>query len=178
MDDVEPKKGSPMGMIIIAIVALAVLGGGGFFVWNNMQASGASAAAWTNLDKTNPGAIRQFMAANPTAHHDEAQALLAQLDEQSFAAAHRADGLDAYQSYLREYPQGAHKLEAQGRIAELRQAQAAATATNITTSTGAATNPDLLPPGASWTGTTTATTAPPAGGPVPLTPSPSTSTTQ
>jgi len=180
--DLAPRSGGNVGMIVlIAIAALGVLGGGGFFVWNTMQARQAN-ATWTEVDKTNADAVRRYMSANPNSHHDEAQRALDSLEADSFAAAQRSDTIPAYEGFLREYPQSTHMLEARGRIAELRNQQAAAQAATLTSTstdtTTATTSPDLLPPGASGATATTEPSSPTTGGPVQLTPAPSTTTTQ
>lgn len=169
----EPKKGG--GMVMIAIVTfliVAALGGGGYYFWSQQQSAQAASSAWDDVPHNDAAAIRAFLAGNPGTHRADAQAALTQLEEQSFDAARDADTIEAFQGFLRDFPQSAHAMDARGRIAELQSMPdqtATPEGTDATTTTTTAPNPDLAPPGAT---TPPAATAPDAtsGGPAQLTP--------
>lgn len=140
------KKGFPLIPAIVAAV-LIVGGGAGFFVWNSLQ-SAQSQTAWENVPRNDAGALRAFIADNPGPHRAEAEQALQNLEEQSFDAAQEEDTIDAFESFLNDFPESDHAMQARGRIAELRSL----TPTEDTTSdavlpdTTTAVDPDLLPP--------------------------------
>ncbi|MEJ0060561.1 MAG: TIR domain-containing protein [Terricaulis sp.] len=176
----EPSEGGGSRLVMIGIVTflvVAALGGGGYFAFTQMQGSQASSTAWENIDKTDPAALRAFLADNPGTRREDAQAALASLDEESYAAARSSDSIEAYQGYVSDFPDGENVLAARGRIAELQAAPPSDTAeTEIDPLTGMPYAPeDLLPP-ESLSGDPVEPLAPTpdagGGGPTPLGPPP------
>jgi hypothetical protein len=173
----EPRdSGGANRLLVIGIVTflvVAALGGGGYFAWTQMQGSQASSTAWENIDKTDPAALRAFLADNPGAKREDAQTALASLDAESYAAARAADSIESYQGYVSDFPDGENVLAARGRIAELQAAPPSETADQeIDPLTGMPYAPeDLLPPESMGD-----PLAPPepetGGGPTPLVPPP------
>jgi hypothetical protein len=150
--DADEKKGSPIGIIAIVLIVLAAIGGGGYWYMNQTQDS-ATASAWEDVAQNDAGEIRAFLNGNPGEYRDEAQAALAELDQQTFDAAQEADSIEAFEVFLQEFPDSENAIAARGRIAELRanppvdpDAQPAEGETSPTETTPA--DPDLVPPGA------------------------------
>lgn len=148
-----------MMIAIITFVVVAALGGGGYFFWQQQQGSTAAAAAWEEVDRNDPAALRQFINGQPGQFKDEAETALATLEQTSFDAAKEADSIEAFESFVSDFPESDHVNEANGRIAELRQIQQDQTATETLPAQGeqpaqAAPTPDAT------------------GAPVPLTPAP------
>lgn len=150
----------------ITFVVVALIGGVGYFVWNQSQTSGA-ASAWEQVDTGDASALRAFIDDDPGEYRDEAQTALAALDERSFEAAMDANSVDALEGYLNDFPNGANALAARGRIAELQSATAPPLDPNALP--GETVDPDLVPPGAAApTGPVAITPAPtPAPEPTP-----------
>jgi hypothetical protein len=175
----EPSESGGSRLVMIGIVTflvVAALGGGGYFAFTQMQGANAASTAWETLDKTDPAALRAFLADNPGARRDEAQTALAALDAQSYEAAQASDSIEAYQGYVSDFPDGENVLAARGRIAELQAAPPSETADQeIDPLTGMPYAPeDLLPPES--IGEPGAPLGPGpepgAGGPTPLVPPP------
>ena len=153
----------------------------GFFAYSQMQGSQAESTAWDHLDKNDPSALRVFLDHTGSGDlHDRAQVALTNLEQQRWTQARTADTIEAYNGFITYFPHSEHMLEARGRIAELQSAPSTTT-TAIDPLTGMPTvqpDPDLVPPGTTATTTdttTTTTTQQPIGpgGPVSLTPPPS-----
>lgn len=159
-------------MIVIALVVIAIVGGGGYFLWSNMQGSQQASSAWENVDRNDASALRAFIDTDPGNHRDAAVQALTELEEQSFDAAQEEDTIDAFESFLNDFPESDHAIAARGRIAELRSMPPTDETLPGDGTTlappGPAVDPDLLPPSA------LTTPAPPAGdqagGPTALTP--------
>ncbi|MEZ5996565.1 MAG: toll/interleukin-1 receptor domain-containing protein [Hyphomonadaceae bacterium] len=168
----EPKAGGGRTMMFAAIglAVLAIAGGGGY--WFMSQQGALSGASWDSVDQSDARALRSFLAGNPGAHREDAEAALTQLEERSFEAASDADTIEALQAFVTEFPDSEHTLAARGRIAELQTAPQApteeATPEELPPEEPAP-DPDLLPP-------TTTPAAPsaegPSEGPAALTPPP------
>lgn len=172
-------RGMMFGLIVLAVIA--VVGIGGYFAWSNIQGSETASSAWEDVPRNDARALRAFLDADPGSHRDDAQAALAELEEQSFDAAQEEDTIDAFESFLNDFPESDHAIAARGRIAELRSMPPETPvdpnaqidpATGLPVIQGAApADPDLLPPDAMQT--------PPApdsnadSGPAALTPPPS-----
>ncbi|HVV32933.1 MAG TPA: hypothetical protein VHC73_06880 [Vitreimonas sp.] len=165
----EPKKGG-MGMIIGIVALIVVLGGGaaGYMWWQGQQSAHASAAAFDQIDRNDPAALRAFISANSGAAKAQAQGALSELEERSYEAASDADTVDALQGFLHDFPDSQHALAARGRIAELQ-----ANPDSTVDTTGGVDQPtttDQVAPGGETT-TSATTTAPSANGaPIQLTP--------
>jgi hypothetical protein len=149
----EPETGNRSIMTIaIAAIAVAALGGGG--IWYITQSGAASSAAsWEQVDHDNADALRAFLAGRPGSWRDEAEDALAGLEERHYREARNADTIEAYQTFLQEFPDSNRfGLSARGRIAELRSAPTA-TGEDETTgllppAEGLPLDPDLVPPNA------------------------------
>ena len=167
-----------MGLILGIVALVVVLGGGavGYMWWQGQNASHASAAAFEQIDRNDPTALRAFIAANSGAAKSQAEGALTELEERSFEAASDADTIEALQGFLRDFPQSSHALAARGRIAELQANPDQGADTTTTTSADQPETGEVAPGGA--TTATTPTTPAPAGAPVQLSPQsePSTST--
>jgi len=167
-DEPDEKKGSPIGLIAIVLIGLIALGGGGYWYMNQSQGS-ASASAWEDVAKNDAAEIRAFLNASPGDYRDEAEAALAELDQQTFDAAQEADSIEAFEAFLEEFPDSENAIAARGRIAELRanppvDPNALPVEGEVPPIEALPADPDLVPPGA-------VTTPPPADtGPAPLTP--------
>lgn len=166
--EAEAKRGGA-GMLIGALVVLLIAAGGagGYFYWRQTQGS-QHAAAWEEVDRNDPQALRAFIAGDPGAYRSEAQAALAELEERSFEAASDADTIEALEAFLRDFPSSEHALRVRGHIAELEQLEANAppeATLDEPPLEEPGTDPDLLPPG------TLPPTPTPAPAPVPA-PSP------
>jgi hypothetical protein len=166
----DEKSSGGRGLIIGAIAAVVLLGGGAgaFWFWNQSQTTTATATAWDNVERNDATAIRAFLDANPGEYRDEAETALAELEERSYEAASDADTIEALEGFVNDFPQSEHALSARGRIAELRAQPQAPTVEGAELPLIEPADPDLVPPGA------TAPTTPPAqsGGPATLTPPP------
>jgi hypothetical protein len=167
----EKSGGGRMVMIaIVTFVVVALVGGGGYYFWNQSQNADATATAWQALDTNDAGALRDFIAGDPGDYLDDAQQALGELEERSYEAASDTDTIEALETFLNEFPESDHSLDARGRIAELRAQPAVTTDPNAVidpAAPGAAPDPDLVPPGAA-----TAPPAAPNGGPAAITPPP------
>ncbi|MDX2276266.1 MAG: hypothetical protein NW206_12515 [Hyphomonadaceae bacterium] len=139
------KKGFPLVPVIIAAVLL-VGGVGGYFVWTNMQGS-QTAAAWDDVPRNDARALRDFIADNPGSRREEAEQALRDLEEQSFDAAQEEDTIEAFETFLNEFPESDHAIAARGRIAELRSMPPVEDTTlDPLGDTTTLADPDLLPP--------------------------------
>src|SRR5690606_12456396 len=129
------------------------------------------AAAWEQVERRDPEALRAFIETATGDARTEAQAALGALENNAYQEARAANTIEALQAFLADFPDSEHSIAARGRIAELEslspapvEGEAPASELtpldpNLTT-----TDPDLLPP--------TATAPEPSTGPapVPLTP--------
>jgi TIR domain len=161
----EPKKGG--GMVVIAAIVFVVvagLGGGGYWFMTQNGAQ-ATSAAWDAVSRDDPGALRAFISGDPGDYRDEAETVLANLEESTFASAQRADTIDAYEAFLNDFPESEHATRANGRIAELRTLTPATPGVTEEVPLAPETDPDLLPPG-----TTAPATPETSGGPAQITP--------
>lgn len=158
----EPARKGGNGLVIglIALVAVAALGGGGYFFWSQSQNAQTTSAAWEHVDRNDASALRAFIDGDPGDYRDEAQTALAELEERSYEAASDADTIESLEAFLNDFPDSEHAIAARGRIAELRTLPQAPAAD--AQAPAEATNPDLVPPGS----------APDASGPAQLTPPP------
>lgn len=170
-DDAPKKGGNGLIIGVVAVVALAVIGGGAYYFMT--QQGGQGAAAWEQVDRSDPEALRAFIETATGDARTEAQAALRALENNAYQEARAANTIEALQAFLADFPDSEHSIAARGRIAELEslpptpvEGEAPASELtpldpNLTT-----TDPDLLPP--------TATAPEPSTGPapVPLTPPP------
>ena len=174
----EPEeKKSPLGLIAIVLIVLVALGGGGYWYMNQSQGS-ATASAWEDVAQNDASEIRAFLNGSPGEYRDEAEAALAELDQQTYDAAQEADSIEAFEAFLEEFPDSENAIAARGRIAELRanppvdpNALPVEGELPPGETPPAAADPDLVPPGA----VTPLPEPPPSdeSGPVTLTPEPS-----
>jgi len=170
MAPIEPdeKRGGPniavIGIVTFLVVALA--GGGGYYFWSQSQGGGAFAAAWEELDRTDPAALRAFLAGEPGSLRGEAQATLGALEQARYDAARSGDTIEALEAFAADFPGSSHNLVVRGRIAELRAQPTAPEEVELPAEIIAPAeplDPDLVPPG-------TTATPPISGGPVQLQP--------
>lgn len=168
----EPRGGGGRGMMIavIALVIVGLAGGGGY--WFMTQNQGAQTTSLEDVDLGSAAALREFLASSPSAaERDQAREALATLEQQSLDAARDANTIEAFEQFLRDFPESEEAVFVQGQIQQLRVLEAETSgAAPPEAATGAPitelgpTDPDLVPPG----------TTPDASGsgPVPLTPPP------
>lgn len=144
------KSGGGGRMALIAIVTfivVALVGGGGYYFWSQSQNADAAALAWQAVDANDASAIRAFLDGDPGDYREQAQQALSQLEERSYEAASDADTIEAFESFLNDFPDSQHALAARGRIAELQSLQPSPIP-GATTTAPATPDPDLVPPGA------------------------------
>jgi len=147
---------------IITFIVVAVAGGGGYWYMTQNNAS-----AYASIDHDSVSALNDFLATDPPAADRQrsswlrAQDDLARLEEASLADARAANSIDAWEAFLRDFPNSDEAVFAQGQIQELRVQQSTAPiGENTDTLTPAEPlNPDLVPPNS----------APPATTPAPST---------
>lgn len=167
----EPRAGGGRGMMIgaIALVIVALAGGGGY--WFMTQNQGAQTTSLDDVDLGSAAALREFLASSPSAaEREQAREALATLEQQSLDAARDANTIEAFEQFLRDFPESEEAVFVQGQIQQLRVLEAETSgAAPPEAATGApitelGPDPDLVPPG----------TTPDASGsgPVPLTPPP------
>ncbi len=158
---------------VIAFAALAAAGGGGYFFWNQTQSSQTAAAAWEDLDVSDPGAVRAFLLASPGAFRDQARSALRELEERGFEAASDADTAEALREFLRDFPDSEHAIVARGRLAELATLAQTPTALPPAADPLSTDLPDLLTPNLPAPTPVDPDLLPPSSdGPAPLTPQP------
>ena len=177
----EKKGGAGMLIAIIAVVVLLLGGGGYWFMTQN--SSGGS--AYESVDASSPSALRAFLAGEPSAaDRERAQTALAELEQAALADARAANTVDAWEAFLRDFPDSGEAVYAQGQIQQLRLQQNTAPPPLGPDGQPLPLGPDGLPlqtppvdPNAP-PATTVApppgptTTAPPATGPATITPPP------
>lgn len=140
-------------MIAIVLIVLLALGGGGYWYMNQAPGS-AGASAWEDVAQNDAGEIRAFLDGNPGEYRGEAEAALAELDQQTYDAAQEADSIEAFEAFLAEFPDSDNAIAARGRIAELRanppvDPNALPVEGELPPGeTAPATDPDLVPPNA------------------------------
>ncbi|MEQ1619025.1 MAG: hypothetical protein ABL883_11870 [Terricaulis sp.] len=124
-DEPPPRSGlPPAAWAAIALVALGLVGGGGFFVWRTVQAQQEAAAidqAWAQVARDDPAALRGFIGGTPGSHKEEAEAALNQLEQTRYAAAQAMDTIEALRAFADAFPGTQNAMNAQGRIGELEQ---------------------------------------------------------
>lgn len=154
--------GGGRGLMIGAItfVVVALVGGGGYWFWNQSQGAQTTSASWEAVERNDADALRAFISGDPGEFRDDAEQALASLEERSFEAASDADTIESFEAFLNDFPESEQALAARGRIAEL-QTMTPATAEEGETLPVETIDPDLVPPG---------TTPDATGGPAPLTP--------
>lgn len=114
----KEKKGG--GMMLIAIIAVVVLALGGGAFWFMTQQAGQS-AAYEDVDPNSADSLREFLAGDPSpADRERAQADLAALEQNMLDAAREANTIDAYEAFLRAFPNSSEAIYAQGQIQQLR----------------------------------------------------------
>ncbi len=109
-------------LALVGIVGLAVAAGaGGYFLYDRAQAAQAAATTWEHIDKSDPAAIRAFLAsANVGEWRGSAQAALEGLELKRLSEARAADTIESLEKFIHDFPDSSHALEINGRIAELR----------------------------------------------------------
>mgnify|MGYP001447294118 CR=1 FL=1 len=167
-----PKSGGGRGMLIaiIAVVVVAIAGGGGYWF---MTQNGAQATSLEDVDLGSASAIREFLRGDPPASaREEAEEALAALEQQQFDAARDANTIQAFEEFLRDFPESEQAVFVQGQIAQLRLREA-----ETAQQTPAATDP--IPPSEPANQDLNPPTAPsPSNAPTDLTPPPSEPETQ
>jgi len=150
----EEKKGGAGMLIAIAAVVVLALGGGGAY-WFMTQNNAAQTTSLESVDLSSASAIREFLAGNPSdADRERAEEALRTLEQQSLDAARDANTIEAFEQFLRDFPDSSEALFVQGQIQQLRlqEAEAAVAAPEAPTgppitSIGPTPDPDLVPPG-------------------------------
>lgn len=119
---------------MVGLVALAVLGGGGFYAYQQYQAgalqlpflpqseAARAQAEWNALDQTNPQALRDYIAAqSPGAPNlAAAQAALTDLETEMFDTAMRAIDAAPIEAFLSAFPESSRAAEARLRLDRVR----------------------------------------------------------
>ncbi len=127
-DEPPPRSGlPPAAWAAIALVALGLVGGGGYFVWRTVQAQQEAAAidqAWAQVARDDPAALRGFINGTPGSHKEEAETVLNQLEQSRYAAAQTLDTIEAWRAFADAFPGTQNAMNAQGRIGELEQVAA------------------------------------------------------
>jgi hypothetical protein len=120
----EKKGGANMVLIaIITFIAVAVVGGGGYWFMTNNN----NAAAYASIDNDSVSALREFLAADPSdADRERAEADLDRLEAASLSDARATNTVEAWEAFLRDFPQSDEAVYAQGQIQQLRLQQSAA----------------------------------------------------
>ncbi len=171
----EPKGGGN-GMLIgiIALVVIALAAGGGY--WYFTQNQSAQTTSLEDVDLSSATAIREFLSGDPpAAQREQAQEALETLERQTFDAARDANTIEAFEAFLRDFPDSDEAIFVQGQIQQLRlleadpaaqglpPAEAAPPAEESAVPPGEITpvDPDLVPPN-SAPGAGPAVIAPPA----------------
>ncbi len=153
---------------IAAVVAVGAIGAGGYWFLNRDAATSAETVTFDDVDLGSAEALRAFISSTRSnAERAQAEEALVTLEQQSLDAARDANTIEAFEAFLRDFPESEEAIFVQGQIQELRLQEAntpAAPATTEAPPTGETTepNPDLVPPN----------TTPDAsgGGPAQLTP--------
>ncbi len=117
----EKKGGANMVLIaIIAFVVVAVVGGGGY--WFMTQNS--NDAAYASIDNTSVTALREFIASEPSAaDRERAEADLERLEASALNDARAANSIEAWEAFLRDFPNSEEAVFARGQIEQLRVQQ-------------------------------------------------------
>lgn len=161
----EKRGGGNMMLIgIITFVVVALAGGGGY--WFLTQNQGAQTTSLEEVDLGSASELRAFLASNPSAEaRAEAQEALATLEQQSLDAARDANTIEAFEAFLRDFPESDEAIFVQGQIQQLRLTEANGEVPPVEGTELPPTetpDPDLVPP--------TATAPTPGDGPASLTP--------
>ena len=163
----KEKKGGGMMLIVLIVILVLGLGGGGAYWFMTQQ--NAQTSAYEEVDPNSAASLREFLAGNPSADDRErAEADLAALERATLDAAREANTVEAYEAFLREFPESDEAIYAQGQIQQLRLQETGAPPEGATEEDPLATNtvdPATAPPT-----TPTPAPAPTTGGPAPLTP--------
>lgn len=169
-DDDEPRTaggGRTLMIAAAALVAVGIIGGGGY--WLASQ-NNADTTSLEDVDVSSASELRAFMESTRSSEdRREAAEALAQLEQHSLDAARDANTIDAFEAFLRDFPESEERVFVQGQIQQLRLREAQAplgVELAPATTTTEPVDPDLLPPD------TTLSPPPGQGGPVPLTPPP------
>lgn len=166
----EKKGGANMVLIaIITFIVVAVVGGGGY--WFMTQNN--NGAEYASVDATSVTALREFLAGDPSdADRERAEADLEQLEAAALSDARAANSIEAWEAFLRDFPDSDEAVFARGQIEQLRLQQSTAPPAlgpdglPLAPDATAPLSPDLEPPPA------TTPTPVPSDGPASLTPPP------
>jgi hypothetical protein len=142
-----------IGIVTVAVLALA--GGGLFYLSQQRADDGALEQIWREVDINDASQLRTFIGSSDGPLRAQAVDALRALEETQFDAAMESDNIDAFQDFLRDFPESQYATRARGRIAELRElgpqsdTSEEATEGEIDSETGLpiGTDPDLVPPG-------------------------------
>ncbi|MBY0562801.1 MAG: hypothetical protein K2P58_01345 [Hyphomonadaceae bacterium] len=172
-DEDEPARAGASKTLLIAaaaLVAVGVIGGGGYWI---VSQNSADTTALEDIDISSAAELRAFIASTRSSdERQEAQAALRQLEEYSLDAARDANTIEAFETFLQNFPNSEERVFVQGQIQQLRLREAQAPQgvelgpATTTTELPAGVDPDLLPPDTTFD---PATTPPNQSGPVPLT---------
>ncbi|HYD89083.1 MAG TPA: hypothetical protein VEA80_16520 [Vitreimonas sp.] len=173
----EKKGGGGMLIAIIAVVVLLLAGGGGYWFMTQNNAG----SAYESVDATSVSALREFLAGDPsTADRERAEAALAQLEEAALSDARAANTIEAWEAFLRDFPNSDEAVYAQGQIQQLRLQQNTAPPPLGPDGQPLPLGPDgqplpvdpNAPPATTVTPPATTPTTPPATGPTTISPPP------
>jgi len=119
--DAGEKGGANMMLIgIITFIVVALAGGSGY--WFMTQNGGES--AYASIDHDSVSALNEFLATDPSAADSQrAREDLARLETAALADARAANSVDAWEAFLRDFPNSDEAVFAQGQIQQLRLQQ-------------------------------------------------------
>jgi hypothetical protein len=147
METVETERGGLNVMVIAAAVLALVLVGGGAY-WFLGRGGGAQTVSLEDVDIGDPSALRAFIETTTSgSERSEAREALATLEQQSLDAARDANTIEAFEQFLRDFPNSEEAIFVQGQIQELRLQDVPQAATTEAVTAPTDVDPDLIPPG-------------------------------
>lgn len=171
--DPDPAPSGGPNIMVIAAAALALLVAGGGAYWFFGRGDSAQTVSLEDVDVGDPSELRTFIANTASSSaRAEAREALATLEQQSLDAARDANTIEAFEQFLRDFPDSEEAIFVQGQIQELRLQESNAPLAPVTTeeiAPPAETDPDWVPPATTpeASGGGPATLTPPAPEPAP-----------
>lgn len=160
--DEPDRQGGGRTLVYAALAILAVgVAGAGAFMLLGQRSDGAQATSLEDVDIGDASALRAFIAsAASRSEREQAEDALDTLEQQSLDAARDENTIEAFEAFLRDFPESEEAVFVQGQIQQIRLRQAdEAAATALA--------PPLIAPDAATT-TTVEAPIPGTSEPVPL----------
>lgn len=127
MPGFEPEErggGRTLLYAALAILAVGVAGAGGFMLLGQ-RGNGAQATSLEDVDIGDASALREFIAsAASRAEREQAEDALDTLEQQSLDAARDENTIEAFEAFLRDFPESEEAVFVQGQIQQIRLRQA------------------------------------------------------